>query len=296
MIVVAGAGGFIGRALCTELERRGHRITRVGRGVTADVRWPPPGEEFSEAAVRVFAGARAVVSLVGEPISARWSAARKRAIRDSRVGRTGALARALARADERPPVFVSGSAVGIYGDRGDEWLDESSPFGTGFLADVARDWEAATTPARDAGVRVVLLRSGVVLGRGGGMLSRLALPFRLGGGATLGSGRQWLSWVSLDDAIRVIIRAMDDAAIRGPVNVVSPMPVRNAEFTAALARALRRPAWFAIPASVLRLVFGEMADGVLLASQRARPAVLERHGFVFDHPSIDAALRAVFPP
>ncbi|MEA3247995.1 MAG: TIGR01777 family oxidoreductase, partial [Gemmatimonadota bacterium] len=216
------------------------------------------------------------------------------AIRDSRVGLSGALARAIARARDRPPVFVSGSAVGIYGDRGDEWLDESSEPGRDFLGAVARDWEAATTPAADAGVRVVLLRTGVVLGRGGGMLGQLALPFRLGGGATLGSGRQWMSWISLGDAIRAIIRAIDDPALRGPVNVVSPEPVRNADFTAALARALHRPALLAVPAPVLRLAFGEMADGVLLASQRVRPGALERLKFSFDHPTIDSALGAAF--
>lgn len=294
MIVVAGASGFIGRALCAELERRGLRITRVGRRATADIRWPAPGEEFDAVAVRTFAGARAVVSLVGESISRRWTAARKQEIRDSRVRLTGALARALARTGDRPPPLVSGSAVGIYGDRGDEWLDESSAPGADFLADVAREWEAATAPATEAGARVVLLRSGVVLGRGGGLLGRLALPFQLGGGARLGSGRQWLSWISLADAVRVIVRAIDDAAMRGPVNLVSPAPVRNAEFTAALARALHRPAVLTVPAPVLRLAFGEMADGVLLASQRVRPAVLERSGFVFDHPSIEAALRAAF--
>lgn len=291
---MAGASGFIGRALCAELEGRGLRITRVGRRATADVRWPEPGGEFGDAAVRAFAGARAVVNLVGEPISERWTAARKRAIRDSRVGLTGALARAIARAGDRPPVFVSGSAVGIYGDRGDEWLDESSVLGTGFLADVARDWEAATVPAANAGVRVVTLRTGVVLGRDGGMLGRLVLPFQLGGGATLGSGRQWLSWISLGDATRAIIRAIDDDAMRGAVNVVSPEPVRNADFTAALARALRRPAVLAVPAPVLRLAFGEMADGVLLASQRVRPGALERLAFSFDHPAIDSALAAAF--
>lgn len=294
MIVVAGASGFIGRALCAELERRGLRITRVGRRATSDVRWPAPGGEFEGDAVRAFAGARAVVNLVGESISERWTTARKRAIRESRVGFTGALARAIARAGDRPPVFVSGSAVGIYGDRGDEWLDESSALGADFLADVARDWEAATAPAADVGVRVVALRTGVVLGRGGGMLGRLVLPFQLGGGATLGSGRQWLSWISLGDATRVILRAFDDEALRGPVNVVSPQPVRNSEFTAALAGALHRPALLAAPAPVLRLVFGEMADGVLLASQRARPGALTRLGFAFDHPTIDAALAAVF--
>lgn len=294
MIVVAGASGFIGRALCAELERRGLRITRVGRRATSTVRWPEPGVEFGDEAVRAFAGARAVVSLAGTPISERWTAARKRAIRDSRVGLTGVLARAIARASDRPPAFVSGSAVGIYGDRGDEWVDESSEPGRDFLAAVARDWEAATAPAADAGVRVVLLRTGVVLGRGGGILGRLALPFQLGGGATLGSGRQWMSWISLGDAIRAIIRAIDDPALRGPVNVVSPEPVRNADFTAALAHVLHRPVLLAVPAPVLRLAFGAMADGVLLASQRARPGALERLEFSFDHPTIDAALGTAF--
>lgn len=295
MIVVTGASGFIGRALCDELGRRRHRVTRVGRGAGADIRWPAPGEEFGGDVVRVLAGARAVINLAGASISRRWTTAHKRAIRDSRARLTGVLARGIVRAGGTLPVFVSGSAVGIYGNRGDEWLDEASPAGTGFLADVACAWEAATAPAASAGARVVLLRTGVVLGRGGGVLGRLALPFRLGGGGTLGSGRQWLSWISLADAVRTLIRAVDDDDLRGPVNIVSPEPVRNSEFTAALARTLHRPAVLAMPAFALRLGFGEMADGVLLASQRVRPAALQAAGFAYDHPALDAALQAAFP-
>jgi uncharacterized protein (TIGR01777 family) len=292
LIVVTGASGFVGRAVCEEFELRGLRVARIGRGAGANARCPAPGAEFGDDALRALAGARAVVHLAGATIGERWTPARKRAIRDSRVALTGVLARALARAEPRPAAFVAASAVGIYGDRGDQWLDESSPPGDDFLATVAREWEAATEPARTAGVRVAHLRLGVVLGPGGGMVARLRLPFRLGGGARLGSGRQWLSWISLEDAVRVIVRAVDDPAFTGAFNVVAPEPVTNAEFTTRFARALGMPALLAAPPFALRAAFGEMADGVLLASQRVRPARLLATGFAFVHPSLDAALAA----
>jgi len=296
MIAVTGAGGFIGRSICEALRARNHRVITIGRGPAADISWPVGDAEFGELALARLAGARAVVHLAGEGIGVRWTEARKREIFDSRAGLTARLTRAIARLDPRPAVLLSASAVGYYGDRGDEWLEESSAPGTDFLAGVTRAWEAATTPAREAGVRVVQMRIGIVFGPGGGMLARVRLPFSIGLGGRIGSGRQWMSWIAVGDLIRFVVRAIDDAAIDGPVNVVSPSPVSNVEFTAALGTALRRPAVIPVPAFALRALFGEMADGVLLASQRVRPARLLAAGFAFDQPTLDGALRAAFTP
>jgi uncharacterized protein (TIGR01777 family) len=234
------------------------------------------------------------VNFAGENIGARWTHARKREILRSRATNTARLARAVARMDPKPAAFVSASAAGYYGSRGDEWLDESSSPGTDFLAGVTRAWEAATEPAREAGVRVVCLRLGVVLGPGGGMLARIRRPFSLGLGGTLGDGQQWFSWISLQDLVRVTLRAIDDPALVGAVNAVSPAPVRNATFTAAMGRVLTRPVIVPVPAFALRAIFGEMADGLLLASQRARPARLLAAGFTYEHPEIEGALRAAY--
>jgi uncharacterized protein len=210
--------------------------------------------------------------------------------RASRIPVTGKLCAALARLPVRPRVLVAASAVGFYGDRGDELLDESSAAGTGFLADVARGWEASTKPAADAGVRVVNLRIGMVLDPAGGALARMLLPFRLGVGGRLGHGRQWLSWITRTDLLRVIDRALGDDSLRGPVLAVAPAPVTNREFTRALGAALHRPAVFPVPAFVLRLLFGAMADELLLTGQRAMPRRLLAAGFHFEHAALDAAL------
>ncbi len=271
-------------------------MVRIGRGAQAEIAWPVRGMEFDDGAMRTLAKATAVVALSGEPIATRWDPARKQAIHWSRAGLTGVLARTIARAGGASPAFISASAVGFYGDRGDEWLDESSMPGGDFLASVVRDWEAAAGPAVEAGARVVHARMGAVLGAGGGMLARLVRPFRLGGGARLGWGRQWISWISLGDAVEALLRAIDDDALYGPVNVVSPEPARNATFTAALARAVRRPALLIAPAPFLRLAFGEMADALLLASQRVRPGALQAAGFAFQHATLDAALAAALTP
>lgn len=295
MIAVTGATGFVGRALCTHLESRGERILRIGRR-NGDIAWPADGAEFDQSAIAAMRGVRAVVHLAGESIGKRWTRGRRRAIRESRVGLTGVLARALARLSPPPAVLISASAVGYYGDRGDELLDESSVPGNDFLARVTQDWESAAAPAAAAGVRATVMRMGVVLGPGGGMLAQLRLPFRLALGARLGDGSQWMSWIALNDAVRWIVRSLDDADISGPVNVVSPAPVTNAEFTRALGRALGRPTPFVAPASALRLAFGEMADGVLLASQRVRAARMLDFGFGFEHPSLDDTLRLAVAP
>lgn len=290
MIVISGASGFLGGALRARAEARGERVVTIGRSTTDTVAWPSAGAAFTEEAGRALEGARALIHLAGSTIGVRWTRATRRAIRESRVPLTEALSRALAATTQRPRVFVAASAVGIYGDCGDSWLDETSPPGADYLGVVAREWEAATTPARDAGIRTVNLRTGVVLGRGGGMVDKLRLPTLLGGGARLGSGRQWMSWIALIDFLRVVDRVIEDASMSGPVNVVSPSPVTNAEFTREFARALRRPALVGIPAFALRAVFGEMADAVLLASQRVRPARLEAAGFIFEHPTLAGAL------
>lgn len=291
MIAVTGASGFLGGAVCGALERRGERVLRIGR-TSADVAWPAPGAAFDRSALDRLQGVRAVIHLAGESIGVRWTPRRRRAIRESRVTLTSVLARGLATLDEQPAVLVSASAVGFYGDRGDEWLTEASAPGSDFLSSVTRDWEEAAAPARDAGIRVVHPRLGVVVGAGGGMIAQLRFPYSLALGARLGSGMQWLSWISLTDAVRVMVAAIDDGAMSGPVNTASPEPVTNAQFTTALARAIRRPAPFVAPAFALRAMFGGMADGVLLASQRVRPARLLAGGFTFAHPSIDAALGA----
>ncbi len=290
MIIVTGARGFIGSAVCRALEARGDRVVRLGRGADADLQWPAIGAAFGADAAASIATARAVVHLAGATISERWTASHKRALRESRVNLTDALARAIGAAPT-PPALISGSAVGIYGDRGDEWLTEASTPGSDFLGTLARDWEAATLPASEAGARVVLMRTGVVFGSGGGMLGKLKLPFSLGLGARLGSGRQWLSWIALEDAVQFVLRAIDDPAMSGAYNLCAPAPVTNAEFTDAFARALHRRALVATPAFVIRAAFGEMADGVLLASQRVRPARLIEMGFPFRFPDAAAALR-----
>lgn len=291
MIAITGAHGFIGSAVCRALELRGFRLLRIGRR-DADVHWPGRGAEFGPDALEALGRVRAVVHLAGETIGARWTPRRRQAIRESRAGLTATLARALAALDRRPVSLVAASAVGVYGDRGDEWLDESSAPGDDFLASVVREWEAASAPASAAGIRASHLRFGIVLGAGGGMLSQLRLPFQLALGARLGRGTQWMSWISIDDLVRFVVRAIDDPAAVGPVNVVSPSPARNAEFTQSLARALGRPAPFVAPAFALRAMFGEMADGLMLSSQRVRPARLLAMGFTFEHPSLDDALHA----
>jgi uncharacterized protein (TIGR01777 family) len=264
------------------------------RGAAAragEIAWDPRAGRID---ARALAGVDAVVNLAGESIAAwRWTATKKARIRASRVEGTALIARTLAALAPRPRVLVNASAVGYYGDRGDEPLDETSPPGDGFLAETCRAWEAATEPARRAGLRVVRLRIGVVIDARGGVLARMALPFRLGLGGRLGSGRQFTSWIALADLIGVIERALADGELAGPLNAVAPHPVRNADLTRALARVLRRPARLAVPAPVIRGLLGEMGEELLLASTRALPRRLESLGFRFALPEIEAALRTV---
>jgi uncharacterized protein (TIGR01777 family) len=235
----------------------------------------------------------AVVHLAGEPIGQRWTSSVKRRIRESRVRGTQLIATSIASLDHPPRVLVSGSAMGVYGDRGDELLDETSVTGEGrdFLADVAAEWEAAADGAAAAGVRVVKVRTGLVLSSRGGALARLLLPFRLGVGGRVGSGRQWVSWIALADTVGAILHALDVKTLGGPVNLSAPNPVTNAELAATLAKVLRRPAILPVPATALRLLFGEMGGATLLASQRMAPRRLIESGYRFRYPMLEAALR-----
>jgi len=291
-VAVTGATGFIGSALVARLRAAGMRVRRVTRGgrgrETDDIVWDPLRGALSP---RDLDGAEAVVNLAGAPIAQRWTPARKRAIRESRVRGTELLVRTLAALERPPRVLVSGSAVCYYGDRGDEPLDEASAPGTDFLAEVAREWEASAGPAREAGVRVVLLRTGIVLGAHGGALDRLLAPFRLGLGGRIGSGRQWTSWIALDDELGAIEHALATDGLHGPANLVSPNPVTNAELAATLGHVLGRPAALPAPAFAVELAFGEMARTTILAGQRAYPGALLRTGFHFRHPTLEQALR-----
>lgn len=300
-ILITGSTGLIGAALVRELKQAGHTVCRLIRPGTDrqgpqgndgfDVKWDPATGELGGAAV----GADGVVNLAGASIAGRrWTDERKKLLRSSRVDGTRALVNALAKMAARPRVLVSASAIGIYGNRGDEVLTEKSDPGSDFLSGIARDWEAEAEKAETLGVRVVVTRLGVVLARDGGALPEMARPFRFGVGGRIGSGRQWMSWVSLEDVVGVIRLALENGAVRGAVNVVSPEPVRNAEFTTALAQALRRPALFPAPAFALRLVLGEMADALLLSSQRVVPTQLERLSYRLLHANLVETLSGIF--
>jgi uncharacterized protein (TIGR01777 family) len=292
-VAISGAGGLVGSALTAFLTTGGHRVYRLVR------REPAEGSDeilFDPVAARIEAGKLegldAVVHLAGENIAAgRWTEARKRAIRDSRVLGTRLLCEALAELKSPPPTLVAASAIGYYGDRGEERLEEGSPPGQGFLPEVCRAWEEATGPAERTGIRVVRLRIGVVLSAGGGALPRMILPFRLGLGGPVGRGRQFMSCIALDDLVGAIHFLLRDQRIRGPVNAVGPAPVRNAELTRMLGRLLRVPAFLAVPPALLRLALGEMAEELLLAGNRVTPARLSEAGFVFHYPDLESALR-----
>lgn len=292
-VVVTGSSGFIGSHLSAALASQGHSVTRLVRRAPApgEAAWDPESGTIDAAALE---GADAVVHLAGASIAgARWSPERKRVLRASRVGSTGVLARALASVSRPPRVLVSTSAVGIYGNRGDEVLSEGSPLGTGFLADLARDWEDAADPARQAGIRVAHPRFGIMLGKGGGALAKMLLPFQLGLGGPLGDGSQWTSWISVDDAVGLVLFAIGESQVEGPFNAVALEPVTNAEFTRTLAEVLKRPAFLPIPAVALRLAMGEMADEMLLASQRVKPERALQWGYQFKYPTLETGLRAI---
>lgn len=291
-ILIAGASGLIGSALSQHLAAKGHSVTALSRGNRGNVptiQWAPEQGRLDPGSLEGFDG---VVNLAGENIAAgRWTAKRKEAILTSRVRGTGLLARTLAGLRRPPSVVVSASAVGYYGSRGDDLVDESSSPGSGFLANVCRQWEAATEPTSAAGIRTVLLRIGAVLTPAGGMLPKMLPAFRLGLGGPLASGRQWVSWISLDDLVRVIEGLLTSMPLAGPVNAVSPQPVTNRSLTDALSHQLSRPAFFSVPAFALRIVLGELADELLLASTRVLPRRLMDAGFEFTDRQVDAALK-----
>ncbi|MBI1983064.1 MAG: TIGR01777 family protein [Acidobacteria bacterium] len=294
-ILVTGSTGLIGSALVPFLKTAGHEVTRLvrtqPRPEAAMVFWDPGAGKLDSAALEGFG---AVVHLSGENIGkGRWTSARKTRIRDSRIKSARLLSDSLARLENPPKVLVCASAIGYYGDRGDEILREDSAPGSGFLADLCREWEAACEPAVRKGVRVVNLRNGVVLSDHGGALPQMMLPFRLFVGGKVGSGKQFLSWIALDDTLAVVLHAIVTELLEGPVNAVAPNPVTNLEFTKTLGQVIRRPTIFPLPAFAARLVFGQMGDELLLASQRVEPARLAATGFAFRYPKLEDALRHV---
>ena len=290
-VAVTGASGLVGGALVPLLTTGGHSAVRlVRRNPRADgeARWDPA----TGAAPGALEGVDAIVHLAGENIAGkRWSAKQKQEIRDSRVLATRALCESLTKLSVKPKTLICASAIGYYGDRGDEQLDESSAKGTGFLAEVCDEWEAATQPAKDAGIRVVHMRFGIILSPKGGALAKMLLPFKLGGGGILGSGNQYMSWISLDDVCGAILHALTNDSLSGPVNTVAPAPVTNREYTKTLGSVLKRPTIFPMPAFAARAAFGEMADHLLLGSQRVQPKVLLDSGYRFQHTQLEDALR-----
>jgi uncharacterized protein (TIGR01777 family) len=291
-VVLAGASGLIGGALHDRLLRSGHEVSTLVRrppASAADKQWHPERRELDPA---WLVGADAVICLSGAGVGDhRWTEDYKRTIASSRTDPVATIASSMAGLDQPPPTLICASAVGYYGDTGDHVVTETAAPGAGFLADVCRDWEAAADPAREAGIRVVHLRTGLVLGDGG-LLARLKRLFKLGVGGRLGTGRQYMPWISITDEIAAIEFCLSTTAIAGPVNLCGPTPVTNAEFTATLARLLHRPALVRAPAFGLRIVLGEFADDVL-GGQRAVPAVLTANGFEFTHPDLESALRSV---
>ena len=295
LIAIAGSSGLIGSALVSALRAADHRVLRIVRRAPAnpdELRWNPDSGEFDPAGLD---GVDAVVNMCGVGVAdKRWSGAVKQELRNSRIDPTEVITQAVV--DAEVPVLVSASGVGYYGDTGGRIVDESAPAGKGFLAQLSADWEAATAPASAAGVRVVLARTGLVLSPTGGLLSKLRPLFALGLGGRLADGRQYMPWISLEDEIRALLFAIDNAKVAGPVNLTGPAPVTNSEFTAALGRALKRPTPWLVPGFALRTLLGEFAEEGLLGGQRAIPAALELAGFTFHHNTIGEALAYVTAP
>ena len=291
-VLVSGVSGPIGKALLPALRTSGVHITRLTRGTSRPspneehIRWDP----LSPISPEKVSGFDAVIHLAGESIVDRWSASKKGKIRDSRVLGTRLLSQALAQTREKPQVFISSSAIGYYGDREDEILTEESAAGSGFLSDVCREWEAATLDAARAGIRTVQIRTGVVLAPEGGALGKMLTPFKLGLGGRIGSGRQWMSWIDVQDMAGAILHILKSDLLQGPVNMVAPKAVTNREFTQTLASVLSRPALLPIPAFAVKLAFGEMGETVLLGSQRVEPTRLIASGYPFRFSTLRASL------
>lgn len=290
-VVVTGASGLIGTALCAELAATGHPVTRLVRRSPGpgEAQWDPQGGSIDAAALE---GAWAVVHLAGEGIGdAKWTEEHKARVLDSRVKGTSLIAATIAGLAVKPSVFASGSAIGFYGDRHDERITEESTAGSGFLADVVKAWEACAQPAIDAGVRTVFLRTGIVMSTRGGALKAQLLPFKLGLGGRFGSGRQYLPWIAVDDEVRAIMHCLITESLRGPVNLTAPNPVTNAAFTKALGKALRRPTLVPTPLFPVKMLYGaEMVKEMLLSGANVLPTALLASGFAFEHPEIGPAL------
>ena len=288
-VLVSGVSGPIGAALLLYLESQGARIVRLVRRPAHgpdQISWDP----LRPLAPAGVSGFEAVIHLAGESVAGRWTDAKKKSIRESRVLGTRHLAEALAQTPSRPRVFICASAIGFYGNRGDEVLTEASPAGEGFLSEVTREWEAASRIASDAGIRTVNLRLGLVLSPKGGGLEKMLTPFKLGLGGRIGSGQQWWSWIHVDDIVGALHHALQADSLSGPVNLVAPSPVRNVEFTRVLASVLRRPAFLPVPAFAVRLALGEMAEELLLSSERVEPAQLRASGYAFRFVNLRATL------
>jgi uncharacterized protein (TIGR01777 family) len=294
-ILVSGVSGPIGAALLPPLKTRGYEVTRLMRGAATgenQISWDP-GKPIAPESVSGF---DAVVHLAGESIVGRWTDEKKRKIRDSRIVGTTALAEALAQAKDKPQVFACSSAIGFYGDRGNEVLNEGSAPGAGFLPDVCREWEAATRAAVKAGIRTVQMRTGVVLSLKGGALGKMLMPFKMGVGGKIGDGQQWMSWIDVQDMVGAIHHVLKSDLLQGPVNMVAPKPVTNEEFSKTLASVLSRPAIFPVPAFVVKLAFGEMGETVLLGSQRVEPTQLVMSGYPFRFSNLRASLESILKP
>jgi len=290
-IAIAGASGLVGKALTPLLEAEGHDVVRLVRSwpKAGEIEWHPNQDSIDTGKLEGF---DAIINLAGENVAeGRWTEEKKKKIHDSRVNGTHLLSEAIAKLTTKPRCFLCASATGIYGDRGDETLDEQSESGGGFLAGVCREWEKATEPAHRAGVRVVNFRFGPILARAGGMLEKMLTPFKMGLGGKIGAGKQYISWVAIEDAVAVIKRVLNDESIRGPLNVVSPKPVTNERFTRALGEVLSRPTVMAVPAFAARLAFGEMADEMLLVSQKVIPKKLQAAGFQLEYSDLETALQ-----
>ena len=292
-ILMSGSHGLVGKALTKSLTNDGHEVVRLvrhNRSLGAlEVEWDPNQGRID---AEHLEGHDVVVHLAGESIAGgRWTDQKKRAIRDSRVNGTRLLSESLARLSRPPSLFLSASAIGYYGDRGDELLTEASAPGNDFLANVCVEWENATRPAVEKGIRTVHARFGIILDAEGGALAKMLTPFRMGIGGRVGDGKQWMSWVALDDVVNGLRFLMEEPSTRGPVNFVAPNPVTNAEFTKTLGQALSRPTLFPVPVFAARLAFGEMADALLLSSQRVEPRVLKENSFLFSWPTLEPALK-----